>query len=363
EAFQMQYQTRLSLDLIVREYASKSLKSLSINDFLSDSFTDKDISVTQRDAILLKHAYQTVDTLLIYNARRIKAFRSLPYIAVLNPNIAENYNLYLDTMRNLLSIFTLPHSTDNLFIVSKLEEFNEMHSDTIPTLSKGFQEVTGTFLTETQTSEFLDQHLKERIFMRLISRQHTQIFQPPTDNYLGVIDLQLEPAKLVRRCSEYVNDMCELKYDDKCSLVIDSGEDVVFPYIPTHIEYVLTEVLKNSSRALIEGGVAKPIRVTIVPSYAEDNHQTLEIRVRDEGSGIPPETVAKMFDFSFSTYQSGEGEAYKTLNAPPGVAGNIVAGMGYGLPLSRAYVEMFGGKMSVQTYFGMGTDVYIRLNG
>ena len=40
-----------------------------------------------------------------------------------------------------------------------------------------------------------------------------------------------------------------------------------------------------------------------------------------------------------------------------------IAGLGYGLPLSRAYAEYFGGGIAVQSLHGWGTDVYLRLKG
>ncbi|KAM9915164.1 hypothetical protein OXX59_010629, partial [Metschnikowia pulcherrima] len=46
-----------------------------------------------------------------------------------------------------------------------------------------------------------------------------------------------------------------------------------------------------------------------------------------KGKGIPPNALQHMFDYSFTTYESNEGESFKTLNVPPGLGGNTVAGM------------------------------------
>jgi signal transduction histidine kinase len=42
---------------------------------------------------------------------------------------------------------------------------------------------------------------------------------------------------------------------------------------------------------------------------------------------------------------------------------NSLAGLGYGLPLGRAYAEYFGGGIEVQSLWGWGTDVYLSLRG
>jgi len=49
--------------------------------------------------------------------------------------------------------------------------------------------------------------------------------------------------------------------------------------------------------------------------------------------------------------------------ANAGASGGTIAGLGYGLPLSRAYAEYFGGGINVQSLYGWGTDVYLRLKG
>ena len=42
---------------------------------------------------------------------------------------------------------------------------------------------------------------------------------------------------------------------------------------------------------------------------------------------------------------------------------NIIAGMGYGLPLSRIYIELFDGKIDLHSIHGYGTTVYMKWNG
>jgi pyruvate dehydrogenase kinase 2/3/4 len=39
-----------------------------------------------------------------------------------------------------------------------------------------------------------------------------------------------------------------------------------------------------------------------------------------------------------------------------------LAGLGYGLPLSRVYCQYWGGSLNLMSMEGLGTDVYIHLN-
>ena len=99
----------------------------------------------------------------------------------------------------------------------------------------------------------------------------------------------------------------------------------------------------------------------------------MEIRIRDKGKGIPPRTLKHIFDYSFTTYESNEGESFKTLNVPPEHlgGGHSVAGMGFGLPMAKQYIEVFNeavgdstkGLLTVQTYPRWGTDVYVKTVG
>ena len=85
---------------------------------------------------------------------------------------------------------------------------------------------------------------------------------------------------------------------------------------------------------------------------------------------LPPSSLTSSSSTS-STSISGGGrsgsalgatDALNTISNLPG-SSNALAGLGYGLPLGRAYAEYFGGGLSVQSLSGWGADVYLRLRG
>lgn len=165
-----------------------------------------------------------------------------------------------------------------------------------------------------------------------------------------------------------------------------------------HLEYIVTELLKNAFRATVEYRDNKePIVVTIAPEPParkqtgqslkidvpretrgefrsdaikplDDNVPGVTIRIRDRGGGISPEVLPNIWSYSFTTFSEENefpGSDSDGLNviASANVGGSSIAGLGYGLPLSRAYAEYFGGGIAVQSLHGWGTDVYLRLNG
>ncbi len=288
----------------------------------------------------------------------------------------------------------------------------QTHSNTIPILARGFLECR-KYISPLDVTRFLDEHLRARIGTRLIAEQHIALhyssalhsdegLRHDTDrssSYIGVIDTALQPAKVIRNCEAFVSEICELKYGVRPTVVINGQPDTTFEHVPTHLEYIITELLKNAFRATVETGKERePIEVTIAAApeilghdYATGQHiqpnsdesaiggfvragnspsSGVTIRIRDRGGGISPTNLPNIWSYSFTTFCDDDvHEAVSSngnidaLNAISGAAGSSLAGLGYGLPLGRAYAEYFGGGIAVQSLWGWGTDVYLSLRG
>ncbi|KAL5335474.1 hypothetical protein BJX70DRAFT_390655 [Aspergillus crustosus] len=382
---------------------------------------------------LLASANFTLSLLPARLASRIEALRNLPFIVVANPHVSKIYGNYVHSLSTLLPWQKRQVSTleeENQF-AEVLADLVHTHANTIPILARGFLECQ-RYIDPTEVTRFLDTHLRARIGTRLIAEQHLALHfasrpvveetdqsqEPKKDaapsNYIGVIDTALQPARIVRTCEEFVGEICELKYGVRPRLEIDGQPGATFAHVPVHVEYILTELLKNAFRAVIENGNERElIEVTIasapdVPSghspespnkpfeaqglqydsdvgihvdtvvgtadanesikFSTPSSQSITIRIRDRGGGISPDVLPQIWSYSFTTFSDldmGEGgslDALNTISATSGQLGSI-AGLGYGLPLSRAYAEYFGGSIAVQSLWGWGTDVYLTLNG
>ena len=374
---------------------------------------------------LLASANFTLSLLPARLASRIQALRNLPFIVVSNPYVSKIYHNYLHSLSTLI-----PYQQRRITTLEEENQFGDVladlvqtHTNTIPVLARGFLECR-KYVSPADVTSFLDTHLRARIGTRLIAEQHLALHyasQPMNDssagsdasknsippNYIGVIDTALQPARIIRQCEDFVGEICELKYGVRPSLKIGGEPDASFAHIPVHIEYIITELLKNAFRASIENGNERePIEVTIasapdVPGdqppisgdkdndtgfeldsdgdranrnesigYSTPSSQSITIRIRDRGGGIPPEVLPHIFSYSFTTFsdmdfqssENGNIDALNTISASGGHLSSI-AGLGYGLPLSRAYAEYFGGSIAVQSLWGWGTDVYLTLQG
>ncbi|KAF7182198.1 hypothetical protein CNMCM7691_001677 [Aspergillus felis] len=384
---------------------------------------------------LLASANFTLSLLPARLASRIQALRNLPFIVVSNPHISKIYNNYVHSLSTLLpyqqrQVTTLEE--ENTF-ADVLADLVHTHANTIPILARGFLECR-KYINPADVTRFLDTHLRARIGTRLIAEQHLALHfasQPVSDissrtqqssentvpsNYIGVIDTALQPARIVKVCEDFVGEICELKYGVRPRLKIGGQPDATFAHVPVHVEYIITELLKNAFRAVIESGNERePIEVTIAaapdvpihqthgvlgrmsnaPSIYPDadigfevdtvagtadanesikfstpSSQSITIRIRDRGGGIPREVLPNIWSYSFTTFSdsnlldsdNGNLDALNTMSASGGQLSSI-AGLGYGLPLSRAYAEYFGGSIAIQSLWGWGTDVYLTLQG
>ncbi|KAK4174028.1 hypothetical protein QBC36DRAFT_48206 [Triangularia setosa] len=364
---------------------------------------------------LLSSARFTLSLLPIRLAHRIQALRNLPYIVVSNPNIRKIYNNYQHSLSTLLPWQgrTISNLEDEIRFTEVLAELVQTHTDTIPILARGFLECR-KYISPAEVTHFLDQHLRARIGTRLVAEQHIALHYsssphfdpsssptpcPENPGYIGVIDTALRPASTVDSCGSFVADICELNYGVRPEWIINGNPHTTFAFVPMHLEYIITELLKNAFRATVENGMNKsPVVITIAPeppsistpitlsppsvslgAFNKDHIQPLDdnapgvtIRIRDRGGGISPDVLPHIWSYSFTTFSENDDS-----DAPPGAwsddalsvisaassGGSSIAGLGYGLPLSRAYAEYFGGGIAVQSLHGWGTDVYLRLKG
>lgn len=361
--FEDHYKIRSNIELLIQDYAKKPIPPITY-----EYLTQYKPPLEKNEEFML--SIQTVNLLLCYTCRQLQTIQNLPYIVVLNPNIELTNSLYLRTLATLLNVeypYGLHHRDT---MVDLLKNFLEEHQDTLTTLAAGFQEVM-KFYDHEHVFKFLNLHLRNRISMKMLAIHHLALLEQSDrfhqgikSNEIGILYKDLKISSLVEQVGEFVNDLCSISYDNNVPVKIMEGHDVTFTCIPTSLEYVLTEVLKNSLRAHIEHAnednllTQKPVEVTIVR-----NDNELQIRIRDFGGGIPPLVEEKMFDYSYSTVAERKNDTGAEAYILPGESVNNVSGMGFGLPMCRAYMEMFDGRLDIQSLWGWGTDVYIRITG
>lgn len=99
------------------------------------------------------------------------------------------------------------------------------------------------------------------------------------------------------------------------------------------IAQVFLNLFINATHAMQKGG---KIHLTIEEASSPEGRRGVQARVKDTGSGIPPEVLPRIFEFAFTT------------------KGN--AGSGLGLSVSREILESHGGYLSVRSEPGRGAE-------
>ncbi len=107
------------------------------------------------------------------------------------------------------------------------------------------------------------------------------------------------------------------------------------------IQQVLLNLLTNARQAIGQGG-------RIIIRIAENKTSgTVDLSIRDSGSGIPQEKLPKVFDRFYSTKQG------------PDASGK--GGTGLGLSMCRDIIEEHHGRIRVESKLGVGTAFTLML--
>ena len=183
--------------------------------------------------------------------------------------------------------------------------------------------------------------------------------------YVGMICLDTSPYEIVQHAVNDATELCLQRYGDAPEVVITGRLDLTFPYFPTHLHYMLLELLKNALRATMDhhykdmDSELPPVKVIIADSTENED---VVIKIVDEGGGIPRSRVDKIWSYLFTTADSNVQESMIGGNdGQHGHNSSPMAGLGFGLPMSRAYARYFRGELDVISMEGYGTDAFLYL--
>ena len=116
---------------------------------------------------------------------------------------------------------------------------------------------------------------------------------------------------------------------------------------PTRLRQVLLNLMGNAIKFVRdESGQVARVSVQVVPCALEDGGEGLHLSVSDNGIGMSPQVVAKLFQ-PFT--QADESTARK------------FGGTGLGLSITQRLVELMHGRIAVQSVWGAGSEFSVTL--
>lgn len=345
-------------------------------------------------------------------AHRIRDMQTLPYCVVANPHFNDVYELYYDAFDKFRRVPEIRSLEENDSFCRAISTTLKAHLSVIPKLAMGILQVSADdMLPAEELDRFMNAILRSRISRRVIAEQHLSLtetfhspsFSPgvkvPDSDFVGKVFLKCNAADVIQRCGKAVLDLARSAYGEDVALPeirLAGHQDANFPFILSHIEYIIGELLRNSVQSVIERQIQDgraerpppPIEVTICESSKH-----VEIRVSDQGGGIPRDVLPHLWSFCKGP-KSQQILANLTrvprmaatlqevrVDEPP--AGEVKASaatasyvsslssltsrppnlrLGMGLPLSRIYAEYWAGALELQSLWGYGVDVFLQVS-
>ena len=181
---------------------------------------------------------------------------------------------------------------------------------------------------------------------REVIRRQTEHLSRIVDDLLDVMRISRGKIELRRKrmdARKLIRQACDdhrvLFQERRLALRVDATDPVLIDADETRLAQVVGNLLQNAAKFSHEGG-------TVIASVGIVDGQA-EIRVRDDGVGIPPDLLARLF--------------VPFVQADGGLA-RTKGGLGLGLALVKSLVEMHGGSVHAHSEgLDRGAEFVVRL--
>lgn len=382
----------------IYEYSARSDHKTSLNDLVNLQTYKEDDKINY-----------------VHNALKIKIAKKLVEIETFPNGLSQMESIkkvegwYMQSFKDLITIDNnLDTSLIDKQLYSKtLQDIYDRHSSTMITMSKGifewkqmienkyhignngdnvafFRQTHNRLISPVEIA--LTKFYQGRISIRLLLEHYLELSRGDhnieTDNkqsniatsqqYVGIINMKCKPINIIKEVYMDIVYMTEREYGRSPTLHINNfpidhkyldelNFDITIPYVSSNLYYALFEVLKNSSRAIMESQRKNinlsPIKI-VIPEIVVPG-STYIIKISDHGDGIHFNDLDNVWSFFYTTskkniYTLNNTDQFDDFgkNAP-------IAGFGHGLPISRLYLRYFGGDLRINSIKDNGTDVYL----
>lgn len=254
---------------------------------------------------------------------KIKELQSLPYQVTSNYHINQVYQTYyhcFNAFRRVEKIETLDDNEDFCdFVTNMLDD----HLIVLPHLMMGALEVSILkTMSQSNLDEFMSSMLRSRISRRVIMDQHISM----SKSFMESLKYQKDDETDDIKPSDYVGDAfqyCSAHEHLKLSYnlihnflqslnpnlimpeLIITGDDFKFQFMTNHLNYIFTEILRNSMKSTIAqfsklnsnnpdffNMKPPPVIVDITNTKYE-----MTFKFTDQGGGIPLDKIESVWSF------------------------------------------------------------------
>ncbi|KAG0566085.1 hypothetical protein KC19_7G037300 [Ceratodon purpureus] len=297
----------------------------------------------------------------LLSATQTREWTKISFVCCGLQQVRDWYVASFKDLRNFPDIQTIDDEKRFTGLITRVKA---RHNEVMPTMAMGIQELKEDLGRKVGLNElpeihdFLDRFYMSRIGIRMLIGQHVALHNtPPNPGYIGLICKNVSPVVVAQNAIDDARSACMRTYGSAPEVHVYGDPNFSFAYVPTHLHQMLFELVKNSLRAVqerFEDATHEPPPIRIVVA---DGIEDVTIKISDEGGGIPRSGLQKIWTYLYSTAKNPVILGREDHEMP-----NVMAGYGYGLPISRLYARYFGGDLQVISMEGYGTDAYLHLN-
>lgn len=299
-------------------------------------------------------------------AHRVAELENLPYGLSSKPQVLKVRDWYVESFAELRAFAPIKTEDDEARFTDLLRSVYRRHANVVPLMAKGVAEMRQELASDPRAAlaempevhQFLDGFYLSRIGIRILIGQHIALHEPPKPNHIGLICTRCSPVQVAEDAINDARSICLREYGSAPDVTIYGDPAFTFPYVPSHLHHMVFELVKNSLRAVqdrFDGSDDDPPPIRLVVA---EGGEDVTLKVSDEGGGIARSGLPKIWTYLYSTAKNPVDMA----SAADGDGPAVLAGYGYGLPISRLYARYFGGDLAIISMEGYGTDAYIHVN-
>jgi len=194
-------------------------------------------------------------------------------------------------------------------------------------------------ITESEKNQYIQ-------YIRSAAKQMTNLLKDIlifSQGEVGKIKFQPAPLDLIKFCRKLIEEI-------KLSLGINSTINFVYSGIPKEVEsseYLILmdkKLLRHILTNLLSNAIKYSPESTVVNFQLFYHNEEIVFQIQDQGIGIPPEDIEKLFGTFHRAKNVGE-----------------IPGTGLGLTIVKQSVENHGGKIDVVSELGLGTTFTVTI--
>ena len=334
----------------ILKYSNKDITKVNINNYIKG----REVSINNRidySCVFLKNEIP------IRLAKRIKELDNLPIELSSKPSVNQVRNWYIESFYDFYD--DQKNNVSNEELLNTCEIVYKRHENTLVKMAQGIKEADISKLDKEKLKYFLDNFYINRIDLRFLLGQYIEYFDEK-ENHIGLINMETDIVENVKNSLISVENITNINNLDFPKVNINYESNIKIPYIPSYLNYVLTEILKNSVKSINDRYTDEKITYSdnLLNVNLYDDEHLLVIKISDKGQGIKEHDMNKIWNYTFSTTNINTDDLHGKEDFG---YNSLISGLGYGLPISKLYLKYFNNYINIFSKYNYGTDVYITI--